>query len=60
MSELMKRLRDQARSFSRNADGATAIEYAIMAGGIGLVVVLATTTIGANLKGTFTAVGAGF
>ncbi len=60
MSEFMKRIWDQSQSFCKNVDGATAIEYAIMAGGIGLVVVLATTTIGANLKGTFTAVGAGF
>ena len=52
--------RVKLKRFLNDADGATAIEYAIMAGGIGLVVVLAVTTIGGTLKGTFTAVGAGF
>ncbi len=48
------------RRFFKDQQAATAIEYAIMAGGVGLVVVLAVTTIGGTLKGTFTAVGAGF
>lgn len=46
--------------FRRRADGATAIEYALIASFIGMVIVGTVTTIGGNLDSVFNDVAAGF
>jgi pilus assembly protein Flp/PilA len=40
----------------RDESGATAIEYALIAAGISIVIVTAAKSIGTNLSGTFTSV----
>lgn len=46
------------KNFMREEDGVTAIEYGLIAALIAVVIIAAVTTIGANLKTTFEAVGA--
>ena len=46
--------------FLENEDGATAIEYALIALLISTVIISATTNIGTNLNNIFTRVNAGF
>jgi pilus assembly protein Flp/PilA len=46
MSTLMRFWRDEA--------AATAIEYALIAGGISIVIISAVNTVGTSLKNTFT------
>ena len=41
------------RSFLSNEQGATAIEYGLLAGLIAVVIIVAVTTIGTNLKTIF-------
>ncbi|MFI5013209.1 MAG: Flp family type IVb pilin [Hyphomicrobiales bacterium] len=48
------------RRFARDESGATAIEYAVIASGIFLVIVAAVASIGTSLNTTFAAVNAGF
>jgi pilus assembly protein Flp/PilA len=48
------------RRFLQSEQGATAIEYAIIAGGIALAIVAGATTIGTTLNTTFTAVANAF
>ena len=50
MTSLIKR-------FCVDKTAATSIEYALIAGGIAVVLVAAVTTIGTNLKIPFTTVG---
>jgi len=38
----------------RNASGATAVEYAMIAGGIALAIIAAVNAIGVTLNATFT------
>ena len=45
--------------FLKDETGATAIEYAIIAGGISIVMVVAVQAIGTTLNTTFTSVAAG-
>jgi pilus assembly protein Flp/PilA len=45
------------RRFWVDGTAATSIEYALIAGGIAVVLVAAVTTIGTNLKIPFTTVG---
>ena len=40
-------------SFIRDEDGATAIEYGLIAALIAVVIITALTTVGTNLNGTF-------
>jgi pilus assembly protein Flp/PilA len=47
----------QIRRFWIDETAATSIEYALIAGGIAVVLVAAVTTIGTNLKVPFTTVG---
>jgi pilus assembly protein Flp/PilA len=42
--------------FFKNEDGATAIEYGLIAALIAVVVIGAVTTVGSNLSGTFSSV----
>jgi pilus assembly protein Flp/PilA len=44
---------EATRDFARDERGATAIEYALIAGLIGLVIVGVLTTIGSELKSPF-------
>jgi pilus assembly protein Flp/PilA len=48
------------RNFLQCERGATAIEYAIIAGGIAVAIVAAVKSIGTPLSDTFMAVAAGF
>ncbi|HWA29672.1 MAG TPA: Flp family type IVb pilin [Rhizomicrobium sp.] len=41
------------KQFLANESGATAIEYAMMAAGIAVVIVAAVNTLGLNVKETF-------
>jgi len=45
-------------SFLKDQHGATAIEYAIIAGGISIVIVVAVSGMGTTLSGKFTSVNA--
>ena len=47
------------RNFLKCERGATAIEYAIIAGGIALAIVAAVKSIGTPLNDTFTSVAGG-
>ncbi len=47
-------------NFLRDERGATAIEYALIASLIGLVIITAVGAIGTSLTGTFEDVAAGF
>ena len=44
------------RAFLQNQSGATAIEYGLIAAGISVAIIGVVTTLGTNLKGTFTSV----
>lgn len=46
--------------FLRDEVGATAIEYAIIAGGISILIVAAVKGIGTSVSGQFNAVGSAF
>lgn len=48
------------KRFLRDDKGATAIEYALIAMIVSIVMVGAATLIGTTLNGTFTAVGSAF
>ena len=48
------------KAFFRSTSGATAIEYAMIAGGISIVIVGGVGLIGGNLNGLFEAVAALF
>jgi pilus assembly protein Flp/PilA len=42
--------------FLRDENGATAIEYGLIAAGIAVVIIAAVQSVGVNLNGTFTSV----
>jgi pilus assembly protein Flp/PilA len=44
------------KRFLKNEDGATAIEYGLIAALIGVAIIVAVTAVGTQLNGTFTAV----
>jgi len=44
------------RAFLRNEDGATAIEYGLIAAGISVAIIGAVNTVGTNLTTTFSSV----
>ena len=44
--------------FLKNEDGATAIEYGLIAALIGVAIILAVTAVGDGLNGTFSRVAA--
>ena len=50
----------QIERFRADQSGAIAIEYAMIAIGISVVIVAGVTAIGASVKGFFTSVSAGF
>lgn len=47
------------RSFIKREDGASAIEYALIAGLIAVVIITAVTTLGEEIEGVFEAITAG-
>lgn len=46
--------------FVKDQSGATAIEYALIAGGLSIVIVAAVQGVGSKLKTTFTSVQSAF
>ena len=52
--------RSHLKAFARDTNGATAIEYALIATIITVGIITALTSIGSTLKSTFNAVAAGF
>ncbi len=54
----MTGLRNEFRRFFADESGTTAIEYAVVAAGIALVLVAALSAIGSSVKATFTNVTA--
>jgi pilus assembly protein Flp/PilA len=44
-------------AFWRDETGATAIEYALIAGSISIVILAAVSTVGTSLNNTFTSIG---
>jgi len=46
----------RVKNFIANAQGATAIEYALIAAGIAVVIIAAVNLIGTNLTSTFNAI----
>jgi pilus assembly protein Flp/PilA len=50
----------EMRKFLTDDSGATAIEYALIAGGISIVIITAVQGIGTSLNNTFTSVKNGF
>jgi pilus assembly protein Flp/PilA len=49
----------QIARFRTDQSGATAVEYAMIAVGIAVVIVVAVTAIGSSVKGSFTSVSSG-
>lgn len=45
------------KRFWSDETAATSIEYGLIAAGIAVVIITVVTTVGTNLKGTFTKVG---
>lgn len=43
--------------FAKDESGATAIEYGLIAGLIGVVIITAVTTVGTSINSKFTAIG---
>jgi len=41
------------KSFGQDESGATAIEYTLIAGAIGLAIIISVVSIGSTLNGTF-------
>jgi pilus assembly protein Flp/PilA len=52
-------LKSSIKSFSRDENGATAIEYGLIAGLIAVVIIAAVTGIGSQLKTKFEAIQTG-
>jgi pilus assembly protein Flp/PilA len=52
----MKRVIQIAKDFARNEEGATAIEYGLLAALVSVVIIGALTALGDSLNGTFTSV----
>ena len=50
----------RATRFARDENGATAIEYAMIAAGIATAIVAAVSALGTTVKGLFESVAAGF
>lgn len=55
MASAEARMITAARAFKKNTEGATAIEYGLIAGGISLAIVAAVFAFGGSLKELFSA-----
>lgn len=51
-------MRQAIEQFVRDEEGATAIEYGLIAGLIAVVIILAVTNVGARVRGVFDAIAA--
>jgi pilus assembly protein Flp/PilA len=60
MRNIMTPLTQSLQRFARDERGATAIEYALIAGCISIAIVATATSIGTALNNTFTSVKNGF
>jgi pilus assembly protein Flp/PilA len=60
MRNIMTPLTQSLQRFARDERGATAIEYALIAGCISIAIVATATSIGTTLNNTFTSVKNGF
>jgi pilus assembly protein Flp/PilA len=60
MTKLMTKLQREFGRFSADDRAATAVEYAIIAVGIAVVIVVAVTGIGSSVKASFTSASNGF
>lgn len=49
-------MRAKIKNFIRDENGATSIEYAVIASGIGIAVLATVTTLGANVNAMWTKV----
>ena len=49
-------MRNFISRFVKNDDGATAIEYGLIAAGIAVAIITIVTSVGTSLEGTFTTV----
>lgn len=56
----LTQIRSLGQRLVKDASGVTAIEYALIAGLIALVIITAVTIIGTTLTATFTAIAAAF
>ena len=56
----MRNLIGLGRRFLNNDSGATAIEYALIAGSISIVIVAAASAVGTSVSGVFTNVSGAF
>lgn len=52
----MNTFKQHVRNFLADEQGATAIEYGLLAALISVVIIAAVTTVGTNLKGIFTTI----
>lgn len=59
MLKLYVAANEKLRAFKSDVSGATAIEYGLIAAGIGLVVLFAAQTLGDQLSALFTQIGDG-
>lgn len=59
MLKLYVAANEKLRAFKSDVSGATAIEYGLIAAGIGLVVLVAAQTLGGQLDALFTQIGDG-
>lgn len=59
MLKLYVAANEKLRAFKSDVSGATAIEYGLIAAGIGLVVLAAAQLLGDQLSDLFTQIGAG-
>jgi pilus assembly protein Flp/PilA len=55
-TEGLKRMRDLFRLFIANEQGATAIEYGLIAAGIAAAIIAVVASLGSNLNATFSSV----
>ena len=56
-AEGVSRMLREAASFLESKAGATAVEYAILASGIALIIIVAVANIGTNLSTSYSEIG---
>ena len=59
MLKLYVAVQEKLHAFKQDISGATAIEYGLIAAGIGLVVLVAAQVLGGQLEALFTEIGDG-
>ena len=59
MLKLYVAVQEKIHAFKQDISGATAIEYGLIAAGIGLVVLVAAQVLGGQLEALFTEIGDG-